>query len=776
MGSVRIPILLWPDTAGGITGVVIGDSAAAAYGATDAEVLEQLRQLLVWRQTEAPWGFDPDILEPRIAEYRVDLRTQYASEDESRIAPCPENLPFRIPCVIGTQENGLNVCVVPHLDLRFTYDNAGELRSLVQHYVGDSLRGMTPLDLARFLPPRETTLAEITVPQEPRERSVPFTERPEYKELTTIADPLLGDRARTHFTAAFGRETEAAQLASLLLADRGSLLLVGEPGCGKTTLLRDAVKRALREEGNPADNDAASSGVTSGLLRYWSTSGSRIVSGMAYLGQWEERCEAVIQQLSSFNGVLCMERLLELIHIGGEGPGDGVGAFLLPYLQRGELRLIAEASSQELDACRRFLPALLDVFQIVPVPTLDSSTCSTVLGDVAEIHARNAAVEFPRECAALVHHLFARFQPYVTLPGPAIDFVRALLHRHTPKPGTRAPGEATRSLTPEHVLTAFAQRTGLPEFLLRDDQPLDLARVRSHFEARILGQPAAVASAVRIVASIKAGLTDPGRPCAVQLFCGPTGVGKTAMAQAIAEYCFGAAGARDRLVRLDLSEYAAPFSARRLIQGPDGQPAEWLQSVRRQPFCVVLLDEIEKAAPEVFDVLLGVLDEGRITDPFGRTTFFRSAIILLTSNLGSSNTSRLGFGADAGPDYGAEVQRFFRPEFFNRLDSVVPFNSLTTEDVRRIVQKEFRDLSLREGLSSSGCTLSWDAELETAVATAGYDHRLGTRPLQRALERMVVVPLARWFLAQPPPPGSQVHLSLDAAGMVTIRVVGKSTA
>jgi ATP-dependent Clp protease ATP-binding subunit ClpA len=319
-------------------------------------------------------------------------------------------------------------------------------------------------------------------------------------------------------------------------------------------------------------------------------------------------------------------------------------------------------------------------------------------------------------------------------------------------------------------LSAFAQRTGLPEFLLRDNLPLDLGRVRDHFEEQIVGQPAAIQTAVRVVASIKAGLTDPSRPSAVLLFCGPTGVGKTALAQALAAYCFGAAGQKDRLVRLDLSEFSGPLAAHRLVQGMAGEPAAWLQKVRAQPFCVVLFDEIEKAAPEVFDVLLGVLDEGRLTDTFGRVTHFRSAIVILTSNLGSSQSARMGFGLDSGPDYDAEVQKFFRPEFFNRLDSVVAFNALTPEDVRKIVRKELGEIRMREGVASLGLELAWESGLEEAIARAGYDHRLGTRPLQRALERMVVVPLARWLLEIQPARGSRIHLSLDDEGRLRVSV------
>jgi ATP-dependent Clp protease ATP-binding subunit ClpC len=417
------------------------------------------------------------------------------------------------------------------------------------------------------------------------------------------------------------------------------------------------------------------------------------------------------------------------------------------------------------------MPSLLDVFQILVVPVFDAATCRSVLDRVATAQAKAAKLEFPPGGCSLVQQLFTRFQPYSTLPGPAVDFIRSLIHDATSKRPSDSGSQPSRDLSLGQILKAFARRTGLPEMLLRDEEPLDLARVRQFFEEQIVGQPAAIQTAVRVVASIKAGLTDPARPTAVLLFCGPTGVGKTALAHTLASFCFGASGQKDRLVRLDLSEFSGPLAARRLVQGPSGEPADWLQKVRAQPFCVVLFDEIEKAAPEVFDVLLGVLDEGRLTDAFGRVTQFRSAVILLTSNLGSSNATRMGFGADGGPDYDAEVQRFFRPEFFNRLDAVVSFNALTPENVQRIVRKEFVEIRAREGIASMNLELEWDAALESAVAKAGYDHRLGTRPLQRALERMVVVPLARWLLENTPVPGTQLRLSLNPTGGLAVAAV-----
>jgi ATP-dependent Clp protease ATP-binding subunit ClpC len=190
--------------------------------------------------------------------------------------------------------------------------------------------------------------------------------------------------------------------------------------------------------------------------------------------------------------------------------------------------------------------------------------------------------------------------------------------------------------------------------------------------------------------------------------------------------------------------------------------------VRRQPFCVVLFDEIEKAAPEVFDTLLGLLDEGRLTDRFGRVTWFRSAIIVMTSNLGANRPTSAGFSTEIDPGYETEVSKFFRPEFFNRLDAVITFKPLMREEVESITRKELSDMAAREGFAASGIRLDWTERLVAFLACEGYDQRFGARPLQRAIERLVVIAIARWKIANADVRNAELLLGLDDNGGVSI--------
>lgn len=747
------PVMLWRDTAGGVSGVLVGDYRSAAAHAEDRQtVLRQLADVLEWRAKNESWSLGPELLEPRLMQVKVDIRAQYQSSSGHRVIPCSDIVSMQVPCVAGKDENGTPVCEVPSMDLRFNFHNESQLKELVRHYVRDNLTGLTPLDLALRLPPREAWLDQVSVRElAASSRQTPMRERDDMKVLFEVAEPLLQDRAQG--SAAYGRDEQVMAVLSKLTHERAHVLLVGEPGSGKSTVMLDAARRMARLT---AEEEEADKALRS--WRCWRSSGSRLIAGMKYLGQWEERCEAFINQLAQIQGIFCAENLLELLRVGGTEAHDSVGAFLLPWLQRRELHMVAEATPAEVDACRRLFPGLLDVFQIVQVPPLAEAEVTQVLERVAHACATSDRLDFQTGVVSLVQRLFRRFLPYTAFPGQVASFVRKLA-----EDATRGSVEQ-RHVTTDDVLQLFIRQTGLPEHLLRDELPLRPTEVRAELASHIMGQPTALEAATRVITSIKAGMTDPARPLGVLLFCGPTGVGKTALARAMSEFCFGSGSEKERLVRLDMSEYSGWGASHRLLHSGDGEAAAWIQKIRRQPFCVLLFDEVEKAAAEVYDVLLGLLDEGRITDRFGRVTDFRSTIIVMTSNLGATSRGALGFASGVtgpSPAYEGAVRQFFRPEFFNRLDAVVTFDPLGQDEVRQIALKELHDLSHREGLLASALQLRWTEEVLEALVHEGYDARFGARPLQRALERIVVTPLARWRLENATATGVQVTVSYE---------------
>jgi ATP-dependent Clp protease ATP-binding subunit ClpC len=735
----RYPVLVVRDPAGAFTAVAVDEEDLAGFGPTAAAARDDLKDYLEWAHRRTPWLRVPDFLDPELHTFKVNVRAEYRTE--KRIYPCDQPITVRVPCVTGRQASGQRLASLPLLGSRFTYHEPASLKSLAQRYALQKLEGLTPQELARHLALPHVELADVVV-RIPREAAADESvEAP--MTLGRVAEPL-GERAvRKQFARAWERDAETALLVRKLRRERASVLLVGEPGVGKTTLLVEAV----REVEKRLADEAKAESKKAQPRRFWQTSAGRIIAGMKYLGQWEERVEALIAELGEIEGVLCVDRLLDLVRTGGIGPADSIASFLIPYLTRGELRLVAEATPSELDACRRLLPGLADVFQIIAVEPFDRMKALAVLDRHIETSKANLRVAVAPGVSDRVVQLYRRFMPYSAFPGQSAAFTRELIDR-----GSR---ERWPEVTPGHVVTHFMARTGLPELFLRDEITLNRESVLDWFRSQVIDQPEACNAAAGVVLTFKSGLNDPHRPLGVLLFCGPTGVGKTEMAQALARYFFGASGTSaksegKRLIRLDMSEYAGFDAVERLVGPPHGEPSELIRKVRQQPFTVVLLDEIEKASPDVFDVLLGVFDEGRLTDRFGRVTKFRSALVVMTSNLGADRQATFGFDTAARPRYRDEAMAFFRPEFFNRLDAVVTFHPLGPETIRAITRKELAAIAHREGLARLGLTIRWTDRLVEQLAKVGFDARYGARPLQRTVERTVVAPLARWLLERPP--------------------------
>lgn len=736
MPTHRYPVLVVRDPAGGFTAVAVEEGDLVGFGTTAGAARDDLKAYLEWLHRRRAYQAAPDFLDPELHTFKVAVRPEYRTDQ--RIYPSDQTVAVRVPCVTGIQASGQRLAALPLLGLRFAYHDPQALKGLVQRYVLQKLEGLAPQELARHLAPPHVELAEVVVRS--NREAASGLEIPAPRTLGRVAEPL-GERAvRKQFARAWGRDAETALLVRKLHQEKASVLLVGEPGVGKTTLLVEAVReveRRLAAEVKAEDKPVHP-------RRFWQTTAGRLIAGMKYLGQWEERVEDVIADLGDVEGVLCVDRLLDLVRTGGRGPQDSIAAFLLPYLSRGEVRLVAEATPSELDACRRLLPGLADVFQILPVEPFDRAKALAVLDRQIETSKANLKVGVAPGVSDRVVQLYRRFMPYAVFPGQAAGFTREVLDR-----GAR---DKWPEVTPARVVTHFMRRTGLPEVFLRDEITVDRAAVLAGFERQVIDQPEACAAAANVVLTFKAGLNDPHRPLGVLLFCGPTGVGKTEMAQALARSFFGAGGARNdkqRLIRLDMSEYAGYDAVERLVGPPHGEPSDLIRKIRQQPFTVLLLDEVEKASPDVFDVLLGVFDEGRLTDRFGRVTNFRSALIVMTSNLGADRQTPFGFDAAARPKYRDEAMAFFRPEFFNRLDAVVTFQPLAAGTIRAITRKELAGVAAREGVVRAGLTLTWTDRLVEHLATTGFDARYGARPLQRTIEREVVAPLAKWLLERP---------------------------
>ncbi|MCU0685734.1 MAG: AAA family ATPase, partial [Polyangiaceae bacterium] len=602
-------------------------------------------------------------------------------------------------------------------------------------------------------------------------------ERRRTPTLKALAVSLHTRAARARLEPAWEREADVARLLAHVARERPPpLVLVAPQGAGKTSLL-EALARGLSEAGGLARglSEAAAGGPGRKARRarpVFSLDASRLIAGTGGFGEWQAQLQACLEEARRSDAVLLLGRIADLLDAGRSAHSDSNAAQVLaPALAAREVTVLAEATPEDWAAVQRRNASFASVWTPWTLDELSPEATARVLGRVAEGLAARAPLEVRPGVVEAVLALCRRFWPYGALAGNSITFLRRLLSARAHE---RAP-----AVTPEDAIEFFSAEAGIPPALLRDDVALDPEAVRAALGARVMAQPRAVERAAQVVSTIKASLQDPRRPAAVLLFAGPTGVGKTELAKALAEFVFGQ---RERLVRVDMGEYLGPDALGRLL-GEGGSPGLLPAVVRRQPFCVLLLDELEKAHPSVFDALLGVMGEGRLSDAAGRITDFRNAVIVMTTNLGADTLrARVGFGAGEGGDheavrrhYVAEAQRFFRPEFFNRIDDVIVFRPLGEDAIGAIVQRELASLGRREGLLRRDIDLRVDDAARDALARAGLDPRLGARPLKRALERRLATPAAAWLashrqggptrlLVEPDPRGEGLRFRAEALG------------
>ena len=613
-----------------------------------------------------------------------------------------------------------------------------------------------------------------------------------------------------------GRETEIQRLVQILSRrKKNNPILIGEPGVGKSAIVEGLALRIINKQ---------VSRVLYGK-RVISLDLASIVAGTKYRGQFEERMKSIINELSKTDKIiLFIDEIHTMVGAGGASGSLDASNMLKPALARGDIQCIGATT---LDEFRNHIEkdgALERRFQKIMVDPTNIEESIEILQNIKSRYEDHHNVSYTDEAIEACVKLGERYISDRLLPDKAIDIldeagsrvhiakvevpekidliekqiadikqekINAVKNQKFEVAASIRDREqilldaletekknweesminSKETVSIESIEEVIAMMTGVPVSKIAQAEIQRLMKMKDSLKNKVIGQNEAVEKVVKAIQRNRAGLKDPNKPIGSFVFLGPTGVGKTLLAKKLAEFMFDS---QDTIVRIDMSEYMEKFAVSRLIGAPPGyigyeEGGQLTEKVRRKPYSIVLLDEIEKAHPDVFHILLQVLDEGRLTDSLGRRIDFKNTIIIMTSNIGTKEIQNfgrgVGFGAEEESDnknkgiLKSALKKTFTPEFLNRLDDVIIFNSLEKEDIYKIVDIEMIDFIKR--VNETGYELEITDEAKKYIVEKGLNRKYGARPLKRAIQKYIEDPMAMVIIEENPPKGAKLKVVFD---------------
>ena len=579
-------------------------------------------------------------------------------------------------------------------------------------------------------------------------RAVEKTDKPEEPQIPPLEEfgyDITKAAREGKLDPLVGREDEIQRVIQILGRRRkNNPMLVGDPGVGKSAIVEGIAIKIATGNIPPSLADK----------RLISLDLGAIVAGTKYRGDFEKRLKTIINEAANQPDViLFIDEFHTIVGAGGASGSLDAANMLKPALARGDIQCIGATTMEEFRKIVEKDGALDRRFQKIVVEHTDIPHTISILDRLKTNYEKHHNVIFTDEAIEACVRMSDRYITDRCLPDKAIDAMDeagSMVRLKNPK--------KTGRVSAEDVAAVISKMTGIPSGRIAEGEGNKLMKMEEKLRTRIIGQDEAISKVVKAIRRNRAGIKDPGKPIGTFMFFGPTGVGKTQLAKSLAEYLFDS---EENMIRLDMSEYMEKFNVSRLIGAPPGyvgfeEGGQLSERVRRKPYCVVLLDEVEKAHPDVFNLLLQIMDEGRMTDSNGRTVSFRNTIVIMTSNVGSRELDEYGSGVGFSTS-GRNVQgnrqtvlekavrKAFPPEFINRVDEQVFFRSLTKEDIGKIIDIELKGLKKR--VSEAGFDLAVTAAAKRFVAEAGYDPSFGARPLKRAIQKHIEDPVSEHIIA-----------------------------
>ena len=570
--------------------------------------------------------------------------------------------------------------------------------------------------------------------------------------LTKYGRDLTLQASQGELDPVIGRQIEIDRVIQILSRrKKNNPILIGEPGVGKSAIVEGLALRIAAKEIPALEGK-----------RIISLDIASMVAGTTYRGQFEERIKTVIKELNDHPEIILFVDEIHTLMGAGNAQGSLDAANILkPALARGEVQCIGATTINEYRTSIEKDGALERRFQKVTVQPTTSDETYTILTRLSETYGQFHHVRYTQEALRACVNLTDRYITDRQFPDKAIDAMDEVGACKTDKMYSKTEhGEATSEfveITEADVARVVSQMSGVPVQRVAQAEGEQLRQMATTLQQRVIGQDDAVKKVVKAIQRSRMGLRDPRKPIGTFFLLGPTGVGKTHLAQCLAEEMFGS---RNAIIRFDMSEYMEKHTVSLLVGAPPGYVAhedggKLTEAVRRKPYSIVLFDEIEKAHPDIFNVLLQVMDEGRLTDRQGHVVDFKNTIIILTSNVGTRQLSDfgagIGFGADNLDDKASErtlvkaLQRTFPPEFVNRLDDIIVFHALNDDALAQILWLELRPLQVR--LEAMGYTLELTDQTRDEILRMARDKQYGARPLKRAIQTLIEDPLTDKMLS-----------------------------